>query len=234
MKKYIAPLLCAAVLWGCSEIESGSVSEEASVTEYTETVDISIEAETASVTDTIAEESVTTTDSIEYNYSLTVNENSVNVMRNGDVIQTLDCTPYSENMLISEDYNFDRYDDLFVITDIQDVKLSGIYFKFNTETALFEEWSELNNIGHTLDIGMSSNLSIGQVLSYSTSNPDAHETFIYKWENDKLILVERRITIIYNENNTAVTELYYIDDNGNEILIESAERDLNEHPLDFD
>lgn len=166
--------------------------------------------------------------------SFLANKDCINVIKDQQVIQTLECTPFSENMLISEDYNFDGYDDLFVITEVEDVNLSGVYYKFNPQTSLFEEWNELNNIGHTLDIGMSSNLSIGQVLSYSTSKPDEHETFIYKWENDKLILVERRITLIDNENNTAVTKLYYIDDNGNEILIESAERDLNEHPLDFD
>jgi len=132
------------------------------------------------------------------------------------------------------DYDFDGYDDLFFQTTIHTANEPGVYYRFNPETCLFEDWDELNNIGHTLDIGISSNVSIGQTLSYSTSKPDEHETFIYKWENDKLILVERRITLIDNENNTAVTELYYIDDNGNEILIESAERDLNEHPLDFD
>lgn len=132
------------------------------------------------------------------------------------------------------DYDFDGYDDIFFQTSIRTANEPGIYYHFNPETCLFEEWEELDNIGYRLDIGMSSNLSIGQVLSYSKSKTDEHETFIYKWENDKLILVERRLTLIDSENNTAVTELYYIDDNGNEILIESAERDLNENPLDFD
>lgn len=217
------------LLCSCKDVAESSISSLSSEAVHTDS-----EAVNTFDADTTTQEAVTSSDFAELNYTFAVYEDSIDVMWSGEVIQTLECSPFTDNMLITDDYNFDGYNDLFVITDVQDVKLSGTYFKFNPDTSQFEEWDELNNIGHTLDIGISSNVSIGQTLSYSTSKPDEHETFIYKWENDKLILVERRITLIDNENNTAVTELYYIDDNGNEILIESAERDLNEHPLDFD
>lgn len=168
---------------------------------------------------------------IQSDYSFSVNEKGVDVIHDGKPIQTLECTPMNENMLISDDYNFDGYNDLFAITDIQDVKLSGIYYKFNPETSMFEEWEELNRFGYSFDTGISSNVSIGKVLSYDT---DDHERFIYKWEDDDLVLVEKSITIIDKHNNKATTELYYIDADGNETLIDSAERDLDENPLDFD
>lgn len=168
---------------------------------------------------------------IQPDYSFSVNENSVDVINDGELVQTLECTPMNENMLISDDYNFDGYNDLFAITDIQDVKLSGIYYKFNPETSMFEEWEELNRFGYSFDTGISSNLSIGKVLSYDTDN---HERFIYKWEDDDLILVEKIITVIDKHNNKATTEIYCIDADGNETLIESSERDLDENPLDFD
>lgn len=168
---------------------------------------------------------------IQPNYSFSVNGNSVDVIHDGELVQTLECTPLNEDMLISDDYNFDGHDDLFVITDIQDVNLSGTYYKFNPETSLFEKWEELNRFGYSFDIGISSNVSIGKTLAYDT---DDHEKFIYKWDDDELILVEKRITVIDKENNKAITELYYIDADGIETLIESSERDLNENPLDFD
>lgn len=166
--------------------------------------------------------------------SFIVNDDYINVIRNEQVVQTLDNTPFNENMLLSEDYNFDGYEDLFVITDIHDVKLSGVYYKFNSQTSLFEEWDELNNLGHTLDIGVSSNSSSDKLLSYSINTSCEHDTYVYKWQNEDLILIEIRKNYIDQEKNTAFTDIYYIDSEGNETLIDSNERNLNENPLDFD
>lgn len=46
---------------------------------------------------------------------------------------------------------------------------------------------------------------------------DDGQRFIYKWNNDKLNLIERRET---DENNNM--KLYYIDENGNETLIDES------------
>lgn len=76
----------------------------------------------------------------------------------------------------------------------------------------FEEWDELNKIGKLLTVGMSQNVKIGQILSLDT---DDGQTFIYKWNGDRLNLVERCET---DTDNNKIW--YYIDENGNEFLCE--------------
>lgn len=87
----------------------------------------------------------------------------------------------------------------------------GTYYHYNPDTEKFNEWDELNKIGRLLNVGMSENVRIGQVLSLDT---DDGQRFIYKWNGSKLNLIERRET----DKNTETW--YYINENGNEILID--------------
>lgn len=107
------------------------------------------------------------------------------------------------------DFDFDGYNDLY-IPDYDE--LHGTYYHYNPETENFDEWYELNKIGRPLTVGMSSNLSIGKILAQDTDNG---QTFIYKWNGDKLNLVERCET---DSDNNKIW--YYIDENGNEVLRE--------------
>ena len=109
------------------------------------------------------------------------------------------------------DFDFDGYNDLY-IPDYDGI--NGIYYHYNPDTEYFDEWDELNKIGKLLTVGMSENITIGKVLFFDT---DDGQRFIYKWNNDKLNLIERRET---DENNNM--KLYYIDENGNETLIDES------------
>lgn len=109
------------------------------------------------------------------------------------------------------DFDFDGYNDLY-IPDYDGV--NGIYYHYNPDMEHFDEWDELNKIGKLLTVGMSENITIGKVLFFDT---DDGQRFIYKWNNDKLNLIERRET---DENNNM--KLYYIDENGNETLIDES------------
>lgn len=107
------------------------------------------------------------------------------------------------------DFDFDGHNDLY-IPDYDEEK--GIYYHYNPDMEKFEEWDELNKIGRPLTVGMSQNVRIGQILSLDT---DDGQRFIYKWNGDKLNLVERCET---DADNNKIW--YYIDENGNEFLSE--------------
>lgn len=111
---------------------------------------------------------------------------------------------------VASDFDFDGYDDLYV-PDYDG--LHGTYYRYNPDTEHFDVWDELNKIGRLLNVGMSENVRIGRILSLDT---DDSQRFIYKWNGDKLNMVERRET---DKNNNTET-WYYIDENGNEILID--------------
>ncbi len=109
------------------------------------------------------------------------------------------------------DFDFDGHNDLY-IPDYDGI--NGTYYHYNPDTERFDEWNELNKIGKLLDVGISKNSRIGKILYFDT---DDGQRFIYKWNSDKLNLIERRET---DENNN--TKLYYIDENGNETLIDES------------
>jgi len=112
-----------------------------------------------------------------------------------------------DKMIDDTDFDFDGFCDLYLPYNEE----KGLYYRYNPDTKYFEYWQELNNIRYKLDTGMSANLNIGQCLSYTEGN----NTYIYNWEDDKLILRERLIS----EDGKNIKK-YYIDDDGNEILAE--------------
>ncbi|MDE6036520.1 MAG: hypothetical protein K2G36_11515 [Ruminococcus sp.] len=153
-----------------------------------------------------------------------VTENSVNVMRNGKIIQSIENkTLYKtcgslglyiapETFINNSDFDFDGYNDLYIPNLDEWNEFHGTYYRYNPDMEQFEEWDELNKIGKLFTVGMSQNVRIGQILSLDTEDG---QTFIYKWNGDSLNLVERCET---DTDNNKIW--YYIDENGNEFLCE--------------
>ncbi len=112
-----------------------------------------------------------------------------------------------DKMIYDKDFDFDGFCDLYLPYSEE----KGIYYRYDPDIRSFEYWNELNDIRYKLDTGISANVSIGQCLSYT----DGNNTYIYKWEDDKLVLREHLIS----ENGENI-EKYYVDDDGNEILAE--------------
>lgn len=147
-----------------------------------------------------------------HSYAFSVNENSMDVLLDGKIVQTLECDhTLSEKNLFFEDYDFDGYNDLFIMNE----NSNGTYYRYVPDTGLFENWDELNKIGKFMYTGISSNVSIGRILVQNDING---QTFIYKWNDGSLILVERSETVIDENTNESVKKWYYIDENGNEII----------------
>lgn len=147
-----------------------------------------------------------------HSYAFSVNENSIDVMLDGKIVQTLECDhTLSEKNLFFEDYDFDGFNDLFILNE----NSNGTYYRYVPDSGLFEKWDELNKIGKFMYTGISSNVSIGKILVQNDGNG---QTFIYKWNDGSLILVERSETVIDENTNESVKKWYYIDENGNEVI----------------
>lgn len=150
-----------------------------------------------------------------HSYAFSVNENSVDVLLDGKIVQTIECDhTLSEKNLFFEDYDFDGCNDLFIMNE----NSNGTYYRYVSDTGLFEKWDELNKIGKFMYTGISSNVSIGRILVQNDGNG---QTFIYKWNDGSLILVERSETVINENTNESVKKWYYIDENGNEVIREA-------------
>lgn len=150
-----------------------------------------------------------------HSYAFSVNENSIDVLLDGKIVQTLECDhTLSEKNLFFEDYDFDGFNDLFILNE----NSNGTYYRYVPDSGLFEKWDELNKIGKFMYTGISSNVSIGRILVKNDGND---QTFIYKWNDGSLILVERSETVIDKNTNESVKKWYYIDENGNEVIREA-------------
>ena len=223
MKKLLFALFSILILTGCSS-RSPENSEEYSDSEVTvETTAVTLEAIVKS--------------NKNQKYDFEVSDDSIKIIADGGALQTINgdfsvFTEYSSptTLIDTEDYNFDGYNDLFGPTKFYEDNSEGVYYKFNSDTGRFEIWQELNRIGHVFHFGDNN------TLVYNAKNPakNSYESFEHIWSNDELILCRRTVTFIDKESNSACTEVYSVDSDSNETLIETIKRDLNENPLDFD
>lgn len=190
MKKYIIPILFSGLLCSCAESKT-NYSEPAAMEKFT------------------SGESI---ESAGLDYTFTINGNNVDVMRGDEFVQTLECDyPPDNNKLIFEDYDFDGFDDLFISMEHGAMFAPGTYFRYNPETLLYEKWDELNRIGAEMII--IEETSALRQKKYNDSSDYLVEYFDYKWENNRLIPFEHRIS----ETGKTI-ETYSIDENGNETL----------------
>lgn len=120
------------------------------------------------------------------------------------------------------DYDFDGYDDIFFQTSIHTANEPGIYYHFNPETCLFEEWAELNKIGLQCYFGDDKNLKVS-----ITSSAVDHEITIYKWNNECLVPVSREVQYADGKNDIYI-DYYEYNENSEEILVKREKALLDE------
>lgn len=105
------------------------------------------------------------------------------------------------------DYDFDGYDDLFIRMKNGTMFSNGTYYRFVPDIGLFEKWDEMNKIGREMIVDTETS-----TLREKSLNDDYWlEYFDYKWEDNKLILFEHRVS-----ETGEVMEIYSVDQNGNE------------------
>lgn len=146
---------------------------------------------------------------LEYPPYFKVNENSIDVMCNGEVIQTIDdtnvCTyveylknEYSkqvpmeggvrepEKYLIESDFDFDGYSDLCFPNsfEVNTISLNSAYkyYRFEPETERYVLWDELNDIGDMI---------FPNYDNQTLESFDNNEKNIYEWKDESLVIVQR-------------------------------------------
>lgn len=120
------------------------------------------------------------------------------------------------------DYDFDGYDDIFFQTSINTANEPGIYYHFNPETCLFEEWDELNQIGLQCYFGDDKTLKVSV-----TGSAVDHETTVYKWNNECLVPVSREVQYADGKNDIYI-DYYEYNENSEEILVKREKALLDE------
>lgn len=139
----------------------------------------------------------------------------------GDFSAAADKYSGKENFSLKfEDYDFDDYDDMFLQTTTLTANEPGVYYHFNPETCLFEEWTELNKIGVQCYID-SDKKTLNVFLTGSAVD---HETKVYKWDNETLVMTERELMYQGADGEVYIDNFNY--DSGTEML-EKRERIIN-------
>lgn len=206
-------------------------TESTSSIEKTETT-INSEAETSSSeSEIIAESSSESSDVASVNANdiyFDVNENGINVMiqNNENPIQVIsgdfasNIISYSEevsitpaDLLVSSDFDFDGYNDLFIPTTFGTTNLPGIYYKYNSDKNIFEEWNELSNIGFLMTCQPTNNTL---VLNVSGSAVDNEQT-AYKWNSGKIVPFTYRVQYAGDDGQIYIDDYTY-NDNGEKVL----------------
>lgn len=183
----VLSVLCMSA--GCnlhiSKVEKESDNEVSEITDIPE--------ETTKITTDIPETTDNNSDDAEYTVSLT--GKGVDILLNGEIIQTIEGNFKSKiNKIIrddesddslgkyihSMDMDSDGFMDLFISTERKGEDLYGVYYHFNPDTRLFEEWDLLNEIGYLMYPSAVNNCII-LVLNYDKG----YESYQYKFNDDK-------------------------------------------------
>ena len=121
-----------------------------------------------------------------------------------------------EKYLETYDFDFDGYDDLFIPASLSGTR-TGVFYHFDPDTEQFELWEELNQIG----VSLYPESKAKQLTAYCFETSGMN-IYTYKW-NEQMThvnLIQREYSYKTDEDNT-ITEIYEIDENGNEILTET-------------
>ena len=140
-----------------------------------------------------------------------INSNSIDILQNGKVLQTIEGDYFTEldlaarkvrreipldppqyldkygfyvpeDFLDTTDFDFDGYFDLFIPTD--HLSDEGVYYRFDPETELFDEWNELNEIGRLVYTDETDEHLI--IFQYADGKK-GYEKCLYHWENGRLV-----------------------------------------------
>lgn len=168
--------------------------------------------------------------------SFNVTENGVEFFRGSEIVQIIEgqfleeLSIYlpersPESFLIFEDYDFDGYNDLFIPSLIGRPNIPGVYYRFNPETSLFEEWDEMKQIGLSVSVDREKS----ELKSSSVSSAIDHKSLTYKWNNDKLVLTERQVQYMDPNEQQIYIDTFEYDGNENEKLIKREKAILDDN-----
>lgn len=143
-----------------------------------------------------------------------ISEKGVNVYSNGKKIQHLDvktdalmASEHRETLFQIVDFDFDNHVDLFIPEAVGTLNTTGKYFRFNSSTGLFEDWTELNNIQYSI----TPDAEKKELALYVRNSAIDHETKVYEWKDGALSL-KTRSTIYKADDGQIYDESYEYED----------------------
>lgn len=123
--------------------------------------------------------------------SFQVNETIVEVIKNENVLQTLECDWTADgDGIVVDDFDFDGYDDLFVRMEHGAMYAPGTYFRFHPGTSQYEKWDALNSIGKEMLPDHEKHTLMHRVYD----SEHWMEYYVYEWNDDSLVLTEHMIS----------------------------------------
>ncbi|MBQ8960718.1 MAG: hypothetical protein IJ071_05820 [Ruminococcus sp.] len=121
-----------------------------------------------------------------------VTEEGVEYLKDGQTVQLLSADTSSlllysdpESVLVEDDFDFDLYADLFVQTSFSPYNRLGVYFRYDPEKGLFEEWPELSQISFYTQ----PNDAAGTLTVHEKGSAVDYEDRVYQWEEGQPVLV---------------------------------------------
>lgn len=144
-----------------------------------------------STSDHVQTELYSKSKSLKDEVSFEANGQVVEVVKDHEVLQTLECDwVANNNSIIIDDFDFDGYDDLFVRMEYGAMYAPGTYFRYHPETSKYEKWDALNTIGKEMLADHEK-----QTLMYRKYDSAYwSEYFTYEWNEGSLVLIEHMIS----------------------------------------
>lgn len=158
-----------------------------------------------------------------------VKENGIEVLSDGEVIQTIEgnyaeiYAPIAENSyytiedaIYKMDYDFDYYLDVFIPDDIG-YNSTGTYYRYDPDTGLLEKWDELNQLDGRVYASRKNTINVYQGVGEDFC------TTAYQWDNGTLKAIGYRVHGAYDEDGKSTVTDYTFDENGEKVFSESYE-----------
>ena len=235
MKKRARVLLAVSLLTGCgnssgSKKESVEIPREetppAATQPSQEDIPLPTESETGAVYNT--------------GMKFHVTEEGVEYLKNGEVVQLLSVDTSSlmlysepESVLVEDDFDFDLYADLFVMTSFSPYNSLGVYFRYDPESGEFKEWQELNEISYFAQ----PNDAAGTLTVHEKGSAVEYENRSYEWQEGRLALVS--IDRQYSSGEEILIDHFTVTDGTEELymrelLVEDENGDLHPEEVPID
>ena len=114
--------------------------------------------------------------------------------------------------IIERDLDSDSHPDLFVPENVGTANVTGKYFRFNSDTGMYESWHQLNTIGKLMTVN-----SDGTLNAHIQSDPFNCDDYVYAW-GEGGVIYEKQHKKLYMSGADAFYDVYSVE-GGTETLV---------------
>lgn|GEM_PF-5922863 len=114
--------------------------------------------------------------------------------------------------IIERDLDSDSHPDLFVPENVGAANVTGKYFRFNSDTGMYESWHQLNSIGKLMTVNTD-----GTLNAHIQSDPFNCDDYVYSW-GEGGVIYEKQHKKLYMSGADAFYDVYSVE-GGTETLV---------------